>query len=83
MTECVWSELTRHAGPTPKNTISYPSFKKLLAHSSVDEAAIGELFFELDGNLDGFITEKESRCWRIEKTLPKTWQKGVPSKRSA
>ena len=46
-------------------------FKKLLAHSSVDEAAIGELFFELDGNLDGFITEKESRCWRIEKTLPK------------
>ena len=83
VTECVWSELTRHAGPTPKNTISYPSFKKLLAHSSVDEAAIGELFFELDGNLDGFITEKESRCWRIEKTLPKTWQKGVPSKRSA
>ena len=35
--------------------------KKLLAHSSVDEAAIGELFFELDGNLDGFITEKEFR----------------------
>ena len=61
VTECVWSELTRHAGPTPKNTISYPSFKKLLAHSSVDEAAIGELFFELDGNLDGFITEKEFR----------------------
>jgi serine O-acetyltransferase len=61
VTECVWSELTKHAGPTPKNTISYPSFKKLLAHSSVDEAAIGELFFELDGNLDGFITEKEFR----------------------
>ena len=61
MTECVWSELTKHAGPTPKNTISYPSFKKLLSSSSVDEAAIGELFFELDGNLDGFITEKEFR----------------------
>ena len=61
VTECVWSELTKHAGPTPKNTISYPSFKKLLSSSSVDEAAIGELFFELDGNLDGFITEKEFR----------------------
>ena len=71
------------AHPLLAHIISYPSFKKLLAHSSVDEAAIGELFFELDGNLDGFITEKESRCWRIEKTLPKTWQKGVPSKRSA
>ena len=53
--------MTKHAGPTPKNTISYPSFKKLLSSSSVDEAAIGELFFELDGNLDGFITEKEFR----------------------
>jgi serine O-acetyltransferase len=61
VSECVWSELTKHAGPTPRNTISYPSFKTLLAHSSVDEAAIGELFFELDGNLDGFITETEFR----------------------
>ena len=31
------------------------------ARSLVSTQAIGELFFELDGNLDGFITEKEFR----------------------
>ena len=60
MTECVWSELTKHAGPTPKNTISYPSFKKRspVPASTRPPSASS---FELDGNLDGFITEKEFR----------------------
>ena len=42
-------QLSHTPGPPPHDLV--PSFKKLLSSSSVDEAAIGELFFELDGNL--------------------------------
>ena len=62
---CVWREIARRAGQ-PDGTaskgagvLSFPTFKTMLGKEGVPDDAIGELFFAMDMNNDGIVTEKE------------------------
>ena len=58
----VWREMARRGmaeASRGRFLITYSTFKAMLEEQAVPEDAIGEMFFALDTNTDGVISEKE------------------------
>ncbi|KAJ8599561.1 hypothetical protein CTAYLR_007134 [Chrysophaeum taylorii] len=55
---CVWREISKHAKPQAR-AIGVSAFSKALAEHGVPLKDIGELFFQLDADNDGLVSEND------------------------